>query len=169
MDRAGIVARADAAGICLCELRHALQEAALAGVVVTDEAQAIERMGLRPTLVQGSPFNIKVTRAARLGHRRENIEDDGGEADASRTGFRRACLRRGGPCHVWAACALRTQRGVVAHSDGDVVIHALCDAMLGALGDGDIGQHFPDSDPRYRGADSRVFLRVVAHACRRPD
>lgn len=53
-------------------------------------------------------------------------------------------------------------RGVVAHSDGDVVIHALCDALLGALGLGDIGQHFPDSDPRYRGADSRVFLREVA-------
>jgi 2-C-methyl-D-erythritol 2,4-cyclodiphosphate synthase len=54
------------------------------------------------------------------------------------------------------------QRGVVAHSDGDVVIHALCDAVLGALGEGDIGRHFPDSDPRYRGADSRLFLRDVA-------
>jgi 2-C-methyl-D-erythritol 2,4-cyclodiphosphate synthase len=53
-------------------------------------------------------------------------------------------------------------RGVQAHSDGDVVIHALCDAVLGALGEGDIGRHFPDSDPRYRGADSRVFLRQVA-------
>jgi 2-C-methyl-D-erythritol 2,4-cyclodiphosphate synthase len=53
-------------------------------------------------------------------------------------------------------------KGVVAHSDGDVVIHALCDAVLGAMGDGDIGRHFPDSDPQYRGADSRVFLRVVA-------
>jgi 2-C-methyl-D-erythritol 2,4-cyclodiphosphate synthase len=52
-------------------------------------------------------------------------------------------------------------KGVVAHSDGDVVIHALCDAVLGALGAGDIGQHFPDSDPRYRGANSRVFLREV--------
>lgn len=49
--------------------------------------------------------------------------------------------------------------GVVAHSDGDVVIHALCDALLGALALGDIGQHFPPSDPRWRGADSRVFLR----------
>jgi 2-C-methyl-D-erythritol 2,4-cyclodiphosphate synthase len=57
-------------------------------------------------------------------------------------------------------------RGVIAHSDGDVVIHALCDALLGALGLGDIGQHFPDSDPRYRGADSRVFLREV-HALMR--
>lgn len=53
-------------------------------------------------------------------------------------------------------------QGIVAHSDGDVVIHALCDALLGALAQGDIGQHFPDSDPRYRGADSRIFLREVA-------
>jgi 2-C-methyl-D-erythritol 2,4-cyclodiphosphate synthase len=57
-------------------------------------------------------------------------------------------------------------RGVVAHSDGDVVIHALCDAVLGALGEGDIGRHFPDSDPQYRGADSRVFLRRVAEMMR---
>jgi len=49
--------------------------------------------------------------------------------------------------------------GVRAHSDGDVVLHALCDALLGALGLGDIGQHFPDSDPRWRNADSRGFLR----------
>jgi 2-C-methyl-D-erythritol 2,4-cyclodiphosphate synthase len=51
------------------------------------------------------------------------------------------------------------ERGVVAHSDGDVVIHALCDAMLGALALGDIGTHFPPSDPQWRDADSRAFLR----------
>ncbi len=50
-------------------------------------------------------------------------------------------------------------RGVLAHSDGDVVLHALCDAMLGALALGDIGRHFPPSDPRWKGADSRHFLR----------
>ncbi|MFD0740426.1 2-C-methyl-D-erythritol 2,4-cyclodiphosphate synthase [Lysobacter koreensis] len=50
-------------------------------------------------------------------------------------------------------------RGVLAHSDGDVVIHALCDAMLGALALGDIGQHFPPSDPQWKGADSLAFLR----------
>jgi 2-C-methyl-D-erythritol 2,4-cyclodiphosphate synthase len=50
-------------------------------------------------------------------------------------------------------------RGVVAHSDGDVVLHALCDAILGALALGDIGHHFPPSDERWRGADSRAFLR----------
>ena len=50
-------------------------------------------------------------------------------------------------------------RGLEAHSDGDVVIHALCDALLGALALGDIGSHFPPADPRWRGADSRAFLR----------
>lgn len=50
-------------------------------------------------------------------------------------------------------------QGVLAHSDGDVVIHALCDALLGALALGDIGQHFPASDSRWAGADSRQFLR----------
>jgi 2-C-methyl-D-erythritol 2,4-cyclodiphosphate synthase len=53
-------------------------------------------------------------------------------------------------------------QGVKAHSDGDVLLHALCDALLGALGLGDIGQHFPDTDPRWKGADSRVFLRHCA-------
>lgn len=52
--------------------------------------------------------------------------------------------------------------GVHAHSDGDVVLHALCDALLGALALGDIGMHFPDTDAKWRGADSRVFLRHVA-------
>jgi 2-C-methyl-D-erythritol 2,4-cyclodiphosphate synthase len=52
--------------------------------------------------------------------------------------------------------------GIVAHSDGDVVIHALCDAILGALALGDIGAHFPPSDERWRGADSRQFLRHCA-------
>lgn len=50
-------------------------------------------------------------------------------------------------------------RGVVAHSDGDVVLHALCDAILGALALGDIGVHFPPSDDRWKDADSRTFLR----------
>lgn len=52
--------------------------------------------------------------------------------------------------------------GVQAHSDGDVVLHALADALLGAIGAGDIGQHFPDTDPAWRGADSRRLLRHVA-------
>jgi len=53
-------------------------------------------------------------------------------------------------------------RAFKAHSDGDVLIHALCDALLGAAGLGDIGRHFPDNDPQYAGIDSRVLLRRVS-------
>lgn len=52
-------------------------------------------------------------------------------------------------------------RGVIAHSDGDVLLHALCDALLGAAGLGDIGQHFPDSDPRWKGVASARFVTAV--------
>lgn len=52
-------------------------------------------------------------------------------------------------------------KGIIAHSDGDVLIHALCDALLGACGLGDIGRHFPDTDPAYKGIDSRQLLRHV--------
>ncbi len=53
------------------------------------------------------------------------------------------------------------ERELLAHSDGDVLLHALCDALLGAAGLGDIGRHFPDTDPRYRNIDSRRLLREV--------
>ena len=52
-------------------------------------------------------------------------------------------------------------QGILAHSDGDVLLHAICDALLGAAGLGDIGMHFPDTDPRWKGADSRAFVRHV--------
>ena len=52
-------------------------------------------------------------------------------------------------------------KGCIAHSDGDVLVHAICDALLGAAALGDIGKHFPDTDPKYKGADSLELLRVV--------
>jgi len=64
---------------------------------------------------------------------------------------------------VRIACPYR----VVAHSDGDVLIHALCDALLGAAGLGDIGRHFPDTDAAYKGADSRGLLREVMRQLRK--
>lgn len=54
------------------------------------------------------------------------------------------------------------ERGLEGHSDADVLLHAICDALLGAAALGDIGRHFPDSDPQYKDADSRVLLRSVA-------
>lgn len=53
------------------------------------------------------------------------------------------------------------ERGLAGHSDADVLLHAVCDALIGAAGLGDIGRHFPDTDPRYRGIDSRKLLRAV--------
>jgi 2-C-methyl-D-erythritol 2,4-cyclodiphosphate synthase len=62
---------------------------------------------------------------------------------------------------VLAGVEIPHEQGLAAHSDGDVVIHALCDALLGAAGLGDIGHHFPDSDAAYAGIDSRILLRRV--------
>jgi 2-C-methyl-D-erythritol 4-phosphate cytidylyltransferase / 2-C-methyl-D-erythritol 2,4-cyclodiphosphate synthase len=147
------------------QLRQALQEATRAGVAVTDEAQAMERLSVRPTLVQGSPFNIKITRVPDLAMAANILKMT--EEMPMRVGQGFDVHAFGEGDHViLGGVRIAHPRGVVAHSDGDVVIHALCDALLGAMGDGDIGQHFPDSDPRYRGADSRVFLRVVAERMR---
>ncbi len=151
------------------QLSEALQQAARSGVTVTDEAQAMERLGFRPLLVRGSPFNIKVTRA-------EDLAVAAGFLASAEAGRMTSSMRIGQGFDVHAfgegdhvmlgGVRIAHHRGVVAHSDGDVVVHALCDAVLGALGEGDIGRHFPDSDPRYRGVDSRTFLREVASRMR---
>jgi 2-C-methyl-D-erythritol 4-phosphate cytidylyltransferase / 2-C-methyl-D-erythritol 2,4-cyclodiphosphate synthase len=161
VDRAGLWRALTPQIFAYAELRHALREAALAGVLVTDESQAVERLGLHPTLVQGSPFNIKITRASDLAVAAKILATT--EEMPMRVGQGFDVHAFGEGDHVMlGGVRIAYSKGVVAHSDGDVIIHALCDAVLGALGDGDIGRHFPDSDPRYRGADSRVFLRAVA-------
>ena len=73
-------------------------------------------------------------------------------------GFDAHAFREGGRL-VLGGVGIPHDRGLAAHSDGDVLLHALCDALLGAAGLGDIGRHFPDSDPQYAGIDSRVLLR----------
>lgn len=143
----------------------ALDAAARARRTPTDEAQALEWTGARPQLVPGSAANIKITGPADL--------DLAGSLLTARTaGAReRVAMRIGSGIDVHAfgpgdavmlgGVRVPHERGVVAHSDGDVLLHALCDALLGAAGLGDIGQHFKDSDPRWRGADSRHFVREV--------
>ena len=61
------------------------------------------------------------------------------------------------------------EKGLLGHSDADVLLHAICDALLGAAALGDIGRHFPDTDPRYKGIDSRELLRHVAKLIRGAD
>ncbi len=151
------------------QLKQALDDAARAGIAVTDEAQAMERLGLPAKLVRGSPFNIKVTRAEDLSMAESILR---GMESSPITQMR---IGQGFDVHafgdgdhvVLGGVRIEYPRGIVAHSDGDVVIHAVCDAVLGALGEGDIGQHFPDSDPRLRGTDSRIFLRTVAALMRK--
>ncbi len=66
--------------------------------------------------------------------------------------------------HLWiGGCCVPFDRGFRAHSDGDVLLHAICDALLGGAGLGDIGRHFPDTDPAWAGADSRDLLRRVVN------
>lgn len=67
---------------------------------------------------------------------------------------------------VLGGVAIPCEMGMEAHSDGDVVLHALCDALLGAAGLGDIGKHFPDTDPSIKGIDSRVMLRHIVELLR---
>jgi 2-C-methyl-D-erythritol 4-phosphate cytidylyltransferase/2-C-methyl-D-erythritol 2,4-cyclodiphosphate synthase len=161
VDRAGLWRALTPQVFAFAQLRHALKEAAAAGISVTDEAQAIERMGLHPLLVPGSPFNVKITQATDLSIAAGVLKMT--EDRPMRIGQGFDVHSFGDGDHVMlGGVRIAHSKGVVAHSDGDVVIHALCDAVLGALGDGDIGRHFPDSDPQYRGADSRVFLRAVA-------
>jgi len=151
------------------QLKQALDDAARAGIAVTDEAQAMERLGLPAKLVRGSPFNIKVTRAEDLSMAESILR---GTESSPITQMR---IGQGFDVHafgdgdhvVLGGVRIEYPRGIVAHSDGDVVIHAVCDAVLGALGEGDIGQHFPDSDPRLRGTDSRIFLRTVTALMRK--
>ena len=142
-------------------LTRALAEAQAAGREPTDEAQAIEWLGLAPRLVAGSPANIKITTTGDLTL-----------AAAFQQGGSRMNLRIGSGFDVHAfgpgdhvmlgGVRIPAPRGVIAHSDGDVLLHALTDALLGAAGLGDIGQHFPDTDPRWKGADSTGFLRHAA-------
>lgn len=75
-------------------------------------------------------------------------------------GFDAHAFQAGRPL-VLGGVAIPYEKGMAAHSDGDVVIHALCDALLGAAGLGDIGGHFPDSSDEFKGIDSRVLLRRV--------
>lgn len=123
----------------------------------TDDGALTEWAGLPVTVFEGEAGNVKLTRPL-------DFEEAERRAGASRayvarvgTGFDVHAFGDGD--HVWlGGLKIPHDRGVLAHSDGDVVLHALTDALLGALGDGDIGVHFPPSDPTWRGASSDRFL-----------
>jgi len=148
----------------LCD---ALDAAFAAGRSPTDEAQAFEWTGAQPLAVRGSAANLKITTAADLALAAALLGEAGGQgamqtSSAARigSGFDVHAFGPGDSVMLGGVRIAHTQ-GVIAHSDGDVVLHALCDALLGAGGLGDIGQHFRDDDPQWRGAASSAFVRAV--------
>ncbi|MBY0329882.1 MAG: bifunctional 2-C-methyl-D-erythritol 4-phosphate cytidylyltransferase/2-C-methyl-D-erythritol 2,4-cyclodiphosphate synthase [Acetobacteraceae bacterium] len=141
----------------------AAHRAAPPGVEATDDAQLLELAGAAVALVEGAETNVKIT-----------VPEDLARVEASLrarliptliprvgTGFDVHRIEAGRPmvlCGVTIPCEF----GLEGHSDADVGIHALCDAIYGALAEGDIGRWFPPSEARWKGADSAVFLRHAA-------
>lgn len=125
----------------------------------TDDAAIAEWAGLRVALVQGSERNLKLTEPEDFALAERLIEPrtEPGEVRTG-TGFDVHRFREGD--HVWL-CGVRIDhdKSLEGHSDADVGLHALTDAILGAIADGDIGQHFPPTDPQWAGAASHLFLR----------
>jgi 2-C-methyl-D-erythritol 4-phosphate cytidylyltransferase/2-C-methyl-D-erythritol 2,4-cyclodiphosphate synthase len=130
-----------------------------AGLDLPDDAAVAERVGLRVVLVAGNEDNFKVTTSDDL-QRAERLVRAG--LDDIRTGQGFDVHQLGPGDHVWL-CGVRIdhERSLIGHSDADVGLHALTDAILGAIGAGDIGSHFPPSEARWKGAASDQFL---AHA-----
>jgi 2-C-methyl-D-erythritol 4-phosphate cytidylyltransferase/2-C-methyl-D-erythritol 2,4-cyclodiphosphate synthase len=123
----------------------------------TDDAMVLERAGGRVALVAGDPLLMKLTYPEDFAMA-ELIA--GGLTDAVQVVGQGFDAHRFGPGDSVWLCGVRIPHthGLVGHSDADAGLHALTDALLGAVGAGDIGEHFPPSDPKWKGADSATFL-----------
>ena len=130
-----------------------------AGLSLTDDAAVAEAAAIPVTIVEGDEDNIKITTAADFSRSERWLRNSG----ETRTGFGFDVHRFGPGDHVTlGGVAVAHDEGLLGHSDADVVLHALTDAVLGAIGAGDIGQHFPPNEPQWRGASSEIFLRRSA-------
>lgn len=129
-----------------------------AGEALTDDAAVAERAGIKVRLVAGSPDNMKITQAEDfgmaeilLGRKKTMVEHRTGH------GFDVHAFENGDAV-ILCGVTISHDRKLKGHSDADAGMHALTDAILGAIGAGDIGDHFPPSDQRWKGAPSRLFL-----------
>ncbi len=128
----------------------------------TDDAAIAEWAGLPVALVPGEEANAKITTAADLAAARQRVEQERQPME-TRIGNGFDVHRFADGNSVWlCGVEIPHERRLDGHSDADVGLHALTDAILGALGDGDIGQHFPPSDPQWKGAASHIFLADAA-------
>lgn len=167
VDRTSLFAAQTPQGFQFKAILAAHRTAAAHGISgLTDDADVAQWAGIPVDIVDGDPANGKLTTALDIEMARKATEASLLQGLRVGTGFD---VHRFGPGdHVWL-CGVKIPHtaGLVGHSDADVAIHALVDALLGAIADGDIGAHFPPSDERWRGMASSHFLeearrRVVA-------
>lgn len=141
-------------GFRISLIKHAFEKAQAEGFLGTDDASLVERMGINISMVQGEDGNRKITT-------REDLETE----MRIGTGYDVHRLVEGRPL-VLCGEQIPYEKGLLGHSDADVALHALMDAMLGAAGLGDIGKLFPDTDERYRGISSMKLLQKTAELLR---
>ncbi len=149
-------------------IRRAHERAAAEGFYGTDDAALVERTGTRVRMIPGLAQNIKMTTPEDLDWARWFLEKRGRESGEGATGLPER-VGWGYDSHrlvsgrrlILGGVDIPHPRGLLGHSDGDALIHAVIDALLGAVGGGDIGRLFPDSDPAYRGVSSLTLLAQV--------
>ena len=171
IDRSGVwqAQTPQAADVAL--LKRAFAEAAKhKDFIATDEAALLERINVPVKVVEGSEKNIKITRpedlvlakAILMESREENTIAKENCRYRSGYGYDAHRLVEGRSL-VLGGVVVPHVKGLLGHSDADVLTHALCDAMLGAAGAGDIGQHFPDTDEKFKDIESLDILKSVSH------
>ena len=152
--------------------RRAAEQAQAEGLDFTDDCQLMEHLGHRVWLAQGDYRNIKITTPEDIVIAQAIAESIEGEAPRMEQEKQRMPLMRIGHGYdvhrlvegrklILGGVEIPWQKGLLGHSDADVLVHAVMDAILGAAALGDIGKHFPDTDPNYAGADSMLLLHEV--------
>lgn len=150
-------------------LKQAYKQLKNAQDMVTDDASLVERLGIPVTVVEGSYENIKITTPDDLILAEKLCKNRGCIMTEVNSGWPQFRVGSGFDVHKLAEgrklilCGIQVpyELGLLGHSDADVALHALMDALLGAAGLGDIGKHFPDTDMKFKDADSLVLLRYV--------
>lgn len=183
IDRAGLWRAMTPQIFSYADLRYALKYCDDGGLIVTDEASALEIVGRSAFMVHGFEQNVKVTLPADLvkvkeylvGNKRPQRSINQGrhtgqdESKLKNNTLRFPRIGTGFDVHAFGegkfvilgGVKIPHEKGLIAHSDGDVLLHAIMDALLGALALGDIGKHFPDTDEKWQGANSRTLLKSV--------
>ncbi|ESR27207.1 bifunctional 2-C-methyl-D-erythritol 4-phosphate cytidylyltransferase/2-C-methyl-D-erythritol 2,4-cyclodiphosphate synthase [Lutibaculum baratangense] len=155
LDRAGLHAAQTPQGFHFAAILEAHRRAAAAGGTHTDDASVAEAAGLPVRLVPGETANRKITTLEDF----EMVGADGRELEyRAGQGYDVHRLVDGDGVTL-CGVSIPHDRSLSGHSDADVALHALTDALLGTIGEGDIGDHFPPSDPQWRGAASSLFVR----------